>query len=122
MSLATLVRDAGDPNAAASEIRAGLALSVGEARLHCTLGLALLDLGTYQQARECFDRALEADPELTEALVNRALAAYAQGQFHAAVTDLTAALDNGPCHPDVLSLRDPEVCSSAPPAVSECTT
>jgi tetratricopeptide (TPR) repeat protein len=105
VSLATLLLDAGDPKAAVAEVKAGLAITAGEARLHCTLGLALLDLANYQEARECFDQALQLDPELTEALVNRAVAAYAQGQFDAAVTDLTAALECGPCDPDVLYNR-----------------
>jgi Flp pilus assembly protein TadD len=53
---------AGDPHSAAVQVRAGLAITAGDARLHCTLGLALLDLTDYRGARQSFNRALELDP------------------------------------------------------------
>jgi tetratricopeptide (TPR) repeat protein len=105
VSLASLLLDAGDPHSAAVQVRAGLAITAGDARLHCTLGLALLDLTDYRGARQSFNRALELDPALSEALVNRAVAAYEEGHFAAAAADLTTALEADPGHPDLLYNR-----------------
>jgi len=109
ISLATLLLEAGAAEAAAEQVRAGLAVTPDEARLHCTLGLALLELATgpagYAAAQDAFDQALQLAPDLTEALVNRAVVAYEQGQFDTAVTDLTAALHADPGNPDLLYNR-----------------
>jgi lipoprotein NlpI len=80
-------------------------LSPGEARLHCTLGLALLDLADHEAARQAFDCALELDAGLTEALVNRAVVTCAQGHYAAATADLTTALETDPHNPDLLYNR-----------------
>jgi tetratricopeptide (TPR) repeat protein len=95
VNLASLLLDAGDPDAAAACTRSALQLSPDEPRLHCTLGLALIDLQECQEARAALGRALELDPGLHEARVNRAVAAYEQGDYEAAVADLTAALAAG---------------------------
>ena len=91
--------------AAAALALAGLAVTPDEARLHCTLGLALLSIEDNQAARQAFDRALELDPALTEAMVNRATAAYELGDFAAAMADLDTALEADAGNPDLLFNR-----------------
>lgn len=80
-------------------------LTPREARLHCTLGLALLELADHEAARQAFDCALDLDAGLSAALVNRAVAACELGDYAAAVTDLTAALETDPRDPDLLYNR-----------------
>jgi len=110
ISIASLLLDAGDPEGAAEQARAGLMFSPPGtrqhcARLHCTLGLALLDLADHEAARQAFDCALDLDASLSAALVNRAVAACELGHYDAAVTDLTAALETDPHDPDLLYNR-----------------
>ncbi len=102
VSLAALLLESGDAQAAVAQARVGPAVTPAEARLHCTLGLALLGLAEHEAARQAFDRALDLAPGLPEALVNRAVTAYEQGQHDAAVADLTEALENDAGNPDLL--------------------
>lgn len=82
-----------------------LAGSHEDARLRCALGLSLLELDLPAEAREAFTDALRLDPGLTEALVNRAVAAFTLGEGEAALDDLSSALDLDPGNPDVLFNR-----------------
>jgi tetratricopeptide (TPR) repeat protein len=105
VSLVCLLLEVGDPYAASAQVRHGLEAAPGEARLYCTLGLALLDLAETTAAREAFSRAIELDPGLAEALVNRAIAAYEEGDYDAATSDLTNALETDTANPDLLFNR-----------------
>ncbi|HCT75096.1 MAG TPA: hypothetical protein DGT23_00580 [Micromonosporaceae bacterium] len=89
---------------AAPLIQAGLAMAPDEPRLHCALGLSLMEEQP-EAARDAFDAALKLDPKMLEALVNRAVVAFEQGRFDVAVADLDRALDVAPGNPDVLYNR-----------------
>ena len=105
ISLASLLLDTGDATGAVRIAAEGIALTPEEARLHCSLGLALLELDRPEQASAAFDRALELDPELTAARVNRAVADYQRGRFGPALDDLTTALERDADNPDLLYNR-----------------
>jgi tetratricopeptide (TPR) repeat protein len=85
-------------------LEAGLVLAPEEARLHCALGLSLMD-DRPDSARDAFDAALKLDPDLLEALVNRAVTSFGQGDSEAAIADLDRALELQPGNPDVLFNR-----------------
>ncbi|MBC3839698.1 tetratricopeptide repeat protein [Streptacidiphilus sp. 4-A2] len=104
LSLSSLLLEGGDAAGAARIAAEGVELTPDEARLHCALGLALLELDP-EQASAAFDRALELDPELTAARVNRAVAEYQRERFHPALDDLTTALAQDPDNPDLLYNR-----------------
>lgn len=89
---------------AAAVIGEGLALTPAEARLHCALGLSLME-DEPKRAIEAFDIALELNPDLVEARVNRAVASFGQGEVEAALADLNRALQLQPANPDVLFNR-----------------
>jgi serine/threonine protein kinase/tetratricopeptide (TPR) repeat protein len=63
--------------------------------VHFNRGLALARAGRLQGARDAYDRALEIDPTLTEALVNRALVALEMNELDGAQRDLTEAIRRG---------------------------
>jgi tetratricopeptide (TPR) repeat protein len=58
--------------------------------------LLLLLAGDYQQAMECYDKALLLNPRNCDAHVARGAAHANQGHFEAAVQDFAAALDIDP--------------------------
>ncbi|GIH06748.1 hypothetical protein Rhe02_48150 [Rhizocola hellebori] len=89
---------------AVAVVEEGLLLLPGEARLHCALGLSLMD-DWPDRAREAFDAALKLDPDLVEALVNRAVTSFGQGDTVQAIADLDRALQLQPGNPDVLFNR-----------------
>ena len=64
-------------------------------------GLALARAGRLVEAREAYNRAVEADDRLAEARANRALTALGLGDAPAAVADLKKAV--------ALGLRDPSI-------------
>jgi tetratricopeptide (TPR) repeat protein len=85
-------------------LQEGLLLAPEEPRLHCALGLSLMDEQP-SLAREAFETALKLDPDLVEALVNRAVIGIAEGENAAAIADLNHALDLQPGNPQVLFNR-----------------
>ncbi len=89
---------------AAPLLEEGLLHAPEEARLHCAIGLSLMDEQP-ALALQAFDAALKLDPGLVEALVNRAVTSFGQGDSEAAVADLNRALELRPANPDVLFNR-----------------
>ena len=63
--------------------------------VHFNRGLALARAGRPLEARYAYDRALELDPALSEALVNRAMVALELNQLGAARRDLLRSIELG---------------------------
>ena len=63
--------------------------------VHFNRGLALARAGRPLEARYAYDRALELDPALTEALVNRAMVELELNQLGAAQRDLLRSIELG---------------------------
>ncbi len=59
-------------------------------------GSALYELRDFAGARQAYDAALASDPQLVDALYERALISFAEGNPDAAITDLTTALSYSP--------------------------
>jgi tetratricopeptide (TPR) repeat protein len=68
-------------------------------------GTLRLKRGEFQAAHADFDRVLQDMPEMTEALINRALASLALGHDQDALADLGLALDRGTPYTRVYLIR-----------------
>jgi serine/threonine protein kinase/tetratricopeptide (TPR) repeat protein len=80
---------------AAGDFTACVALGFSHALTHFNRGLALARAGHPREARLAYDRAIELDPELIEARVDRALVELELGRREAALPDLLWAVDHG---------------------------
>lgn len=89
---AALRLQAGDLEGAAADVAAGLRVQPDSAPLHCLDGLLAVELDESGSARAAFDRALGLDPTLAEALANRAVLRFSDGDVDGAIDDLTEAL------------------------------
>jgi len=68
-------------------------------------GRALAKAGQYDAAIEDFSRALEANPRLALARIDRGLAYQAMGDLVQAITDFTWAILINPSQPEAYNLR-----------------
>ncbi|MEV8037502.1 tetratricopeptide repeat protein [Streptomyces sp. NPDC086182] len=87
--------DRGDHGTARRDVEYGLALAPGNAQLLCTLGLLDMADDRKEAAAHALTRAIEHDPTLAAAWVNRAVLAFGNGDAEAAIDDLTEALALG---------------------------
>lgn len=81
-----------DYDGARADVAAGLARQPANPYLLCTLGQIEMAAGRRSQAREAFDAALEAAPDLAVAWASRGVLAFESGDAEAAIADLTQAL------------------------------
>jgi len=89
--------DAGDFEAAKSELEAVLAEDAENAEAHFKLGLTLFNLGNFQPAEDHFNTSLSLDPERSAAVHhNLGVLAYQLGDMEKAVTEFEAALSADP--------------------------
>lgn len=77
---------------AESDVRHGLALRPGDARLHCIAGLIALSRRLPDEAEAAFCQAIICDPGLADAWANRATVLWRRGDLGGALADLDAAL------------------------------
>jgi tetratricopeptide (TPR) repeat protein len=73
------------------DVETGLAKFPEHPQLLCTAGLIAMQQGDAQTALDSFNRALASDPDLYEALVNRAVLAEQESRYTDALSDLEAA-------------------------------
>lgn len=78
--------------AARRDVEYGLRIDPGHAHLLCTLGLLEMVQERSEEAHHAFSSAIERDPTLAAAWINRAILVFEAGQVDAAVDDLTRAL------------------------------
>lgn len=90
---AALRLDIGDLTGAEEDIAAGLSMLQDHPHLHCLRGLVALERGDPDAARPALDRAVDLDPTLHQALVNRAVLRFDNDDATGAIDDLTNALD-----------------------------
>ncbi|MGY1638693.1 tetratricopeptide repeat protein [Geodermatophilus sp. SYSU D00742] len=83
----------GDVDGAAEDVAAGLEVAPDSARLECLRGLVAMEREDAVTARTALDRALALDPTLAEALANRAVLRFEDGDVDGSLADLTAALE-----------------------------
>ena len=85
----------GQPDAAAQDFEEAAWLDPGNATIQFNLGTAYLSMGFFEQAVISLDRALDLEPENSDALGNRAVARTALGQDELAEADITKAIELG---------------------------
>ncbi|WP_084964741.1 tetratricopeptide repeat protein [Thermoactinospora rubra] len=98
--LAGLERD----EEARRDVEAGLALAPANPHLLAVLGQLETAAGRFAAAREAFDRAIAAAPELAAAWANRGILRYEAGDPEGAVADLSRAIELEP-QPDLHANR-----------------
>lgn len=69
--------------------------------LHWRKGNELFEKGEFEGAIACYDRALNANPDYSDARYNRGLAHHLLGHNHLALADLHWAMELGPTKADV---------------------
>jgi tetratricopeptide (TPR) repeat protein len=89
---ASLFYELGAYDEARSDVEHGLALSPNQPQLLCTLGLLEMVAENPEKALVALQMALEYDPALLEAWINRAVLRYEQEDIAGAIEDLTRAL------------------------------
>ena len=90
--------DQGRYDVAAADFAACTLLEPGSAWSHANRGLAMALDGRVAEARRAYDRALDLDPELVPARINRALANLELGEPHRAAADLTLVVERPGYH------------------------
>ncbi|WP_210593295.1 tetratricopeptide repeat protein [Streptomyces sp. GESEQ-35] len=105
VNLIGLLLETGDADAVDPLLKEGLRLAPGDARLILVRGQLAWESDRADLARQDFDLALEADPELVPALASRAALAVETGDFDAALSDLTRAVETDPDNSDLLYNR-----------------
>lgn len=78
---------------------------VQDAELYLDQGVQLLDSGEVEMAIETFTQAIELDPSLAEAYINRARAYGQMGNVEAALADMTTAIELRPDDPELYNTR-----------------
>lgn len=91
--------DSGRPDAALALADGALAARPNDATLRFVRGVALLDLGRDEAAREAFERMTQDFPELPEPYNNLALLHARAGRLDEARSALETALRNDPAQP-----------------------
>jgi tetratricopeptide (TPR) repeat protein len=91
--------DAGDLEGAWSDATSGLQLDPENPYLHAVMGQIHATREDYLEARACFDRALQADPDMVSALSGRATVSFDLGQVDDAIADLERAVELEPDDP-----------------------
>ena len=92
LAQAGIRQELGQNDLARDAVHAGLAVEPGHPELLCLAGVLALDDGDRAEARRAFDAAIDSAPELAAAWANRAILAFASGDFAGAADDLSAAL------------------------------
>lgn len=85
----------GQPDAAARDFEEAAWLDPDNATIQFNLGTAYLSMGFFEQAVISLDRALDLNPESSDALGNRAVARTALGQDELAEADIAKAIELG---------------------------
>ncbi|RMF77640.1 MAG: tetratricopeptide repeat protein, partial [Nitrospirae bacterium] len=93
---------AGDPAAAIEAYRRLCAASGGDATLWLEMGAACGQAGRLEEARRCFERAIELRPELAEAHTQLGLVDFFQGRVERAIERYEHALSLRPDDPNTL--------------------
>ena len=91
-----LIGDAPNPQAALDDLQKAVALDPKHAEAQFTLARAFLTANRPAEALVPANRAVELDPQLSAYRRLRAHIQAALGDFHAAIDDLTAAIDREP--------------------------
>jgi len=89
---ASIYYERGDYEVARRDVEQGLQLSPENAQLCCTLGLLEMVDEQVESAYQAFSTALKYDAHLLEAWTNRAILAFENDNYAAAISDLTHAL------------------------------
>jgi len=105
VNLIGLLLETGAAEAVGPLLQEGLRLAPGDARLILVRGQLAWESDRADLARQDFDLALEADPELVPALASRATLAVESGEFDSALSDLTRAVETDPDNSDLLYNR-----------------
>jgi tetratricopeptide (TPR) repeat protein len=95
----------GDHTAAVRQIDAALKVNPQNAAAHSNRGLALQELGRFEEARASFERALAIEADDADVLMSRGLALAALGRHGEAVTSYDRALAISPDHVNALTNR-----------------
>lgn len=85
----------GQPDAAARDFEEAAWLDPYNPTIQFNLGTAYLSMGFFEQAVVNLDRAIEMQPENSDALGNRAVARTALGQDELAEQDIKSAIELG---------------------------
>lgn len=85
----------GFPDKATSDFEEAAWLDPENANIHFNLGTANLSMGMFEQALVNFDRTIEIEPDMTDAIGNRAVALTALGQDERAERDVARAVELG---------------------------
>mgnify|MGYP006292204477 CR=1 FL=1 len=89
--------DAGDYESAKAQLEAMLAEEEGNAEAHFKLGLVAFNMGSYDEAREHFNRSLELEPDRAAAVHhNLGVLAYQLGNMETALDEFQTALEADP--------------------------
>jgi predicted TPR repeat methyltransferase len=100
-----LARQRGDPGLALVLSEGGRAIEGRRPIAHCNRGVALQDLGRYEEALAGFERALALRPDYPIALSNRGNALRHLGHMERALDSYDAALRLSPDYPEALCNR-----------------
>jgi tetratricopeptide (TPR) repeat protein len=90
---ASMLYERGEYTAARRDVERGLALNPDNAQLLCTLGLIEMEEQRPEEAQRALTSALQHDPKLIAAWINRAVLEFERGNADAAITDLSHALE-----------------------------
>lgn len=90
---ASMLYERGEYAASRRDIERGLMLNPNNAQLLCTLGLVEMEEQHPDDAQRALTSALERDPKLVAAWINRAVLEFENGNADAAIADLSHALD-----------------------------
>ncbi len=88
--------DVGRTDEALKDLKSALLLDAANAEVRVDYGCALLSTDRFTEALDAFSKAIELNPNLGQAYLNRSVARWKTGDRDAAVDDSTAAIDRFP--------------------------